>query len=317
VSLRHRLERHAGLVFLTFVLVLLAGAELFVRLALDVRNVGPSFSEFHPRFVRALKPGVSLERKTPEFRMRLTTNSLGMRGEEPRRKPEPWRDLLFLGDSFTMGYPVRVGNAGGGNSGTARLLRYLEENPHGLAPDLTIYQFCENDFQDNLGEGLYRLDADGGLVALPPPPGPRALRAVQAWVDRVPLLSDSHLFCLVREAIPAGAFSRPSVDAVPGRAGDGGEELTFALVRRLLLRLRALGSEVVAVSFDVEGERRRRLEALLGELGVPHVRLASKAERPDLYFRIDAHWNAAGHRYAADTLTPRVASALLAGENEG
>jgi hypothetical protein len=213
--------------------------------------------------------------------------------------------------------PVRVWNAGVGNAGTARLLRYLEENPHGLAPDLTIYQFCENDFQDNLGEGLYRLDADGGLVALPPPPGPRALRAVQAWVDRVPLLSDSHLFCLVREAIPAGAFSRPSVDAVPGRAGDGGEELTFALVRRLLLRLRALGSEVVAVSFDVEGERRRRLEALLGELGVPHVRLASKAERPDLYFRIDAHWNAAGHRYAADTLTPRVASALLAGENEG
>ena len=89
MSLRRRLERHARLVFLAFLLVLLAGAELFVRLALDVRNVGPSFSEFHPRFVRALKPGVSLRRETPEFRMRLTTNSLGMRGAEPRWEPEP------------------------------------------------------------------------------------------------------------------------------------------------------------------------------------------------------------------------------------
>jgi len=306
-----------------------------------VRNVGPSFSEFHPRFVRALKPGVSLRRETPEFRMRLTTNSLGMRGAEPSREPEPWKDLLFLGDSFTMGYgvtdgeefpalvaerlrgrfaperPVRVWNAGVGNAGTARSLRYLEENPHGLAPDLTIYQFCANDFDDNLGEGLYRLDAEGGLVALPAPAEPGALRGVQAWVDRVPLLSDSHLFCLVREAITAAALSRRRHDANATGARDTGDELTYALVTRLVERLRALGSEVVAVSFDVEGERRARLEAVLDGLGVPHVRLAGKAERPDLYFPVDGHWNTGGHRHAADALTPLVASALLRGDKEG
>ncbi len=339
MSRRSRLERGAPFLFLALLLVLLAGAELFVRLAVDVRNVGPSFSEFHPRFLRALKPSVSLDRHTPEFRMRLTTNSLGMRGAEPRPEIEPWRKLLFVGDSFTMGYgvsdgqefpalvaerlpgllgperPVRVWNAAVGNAGTARVLRYLEENPHDLAPDLTVYQLCENDFADNHGEALYRLEAGGALVALPPPAAPGTLRRVQAWVDRVPLLNHSHLFCLVREAITAGALPGRA-QAAPGPKPQG-DELTYALVTRLLLRLRALGSRVIAVSFDVDGERRRRVEAILEELEVPHLRLASKAERPELYFRIDGHWNDAGHRYAADRLTPRVARALLARENGG
>lgn len=341
MSLGSRLERHAPLVFAGFLLGLLGGAELFVRGAVDVRNVGPSFSEFHPRFLRALKPDVSLHRETPEFRMRLTTNSLGMRGAEPPPELEPWRDVLFLGDSFTMGYgvtdglefpalvserlrgrfgssrPVRVWNAGVGNAGTARVLRYLEENPEGLAPDLTVVQLCSNDFEDNLAEGLYRLDAAGSLVSLPAPQEPGLLRRVQGFVDRIPLLAHSHLFCLVREAITAGRLPWQREAAPEARGGAAGDELTYALVTRLLLRLRALGSDVIVVSFDVEGLRRRRLEATLDGLGVPHLRLASKAERPDLYFPIDGHWNAGGHRHAADALEPLVASALLAAEGEG
>ena len=82
-------------------------AELGVRAFVTVRNVGPSFTVFDPVYGKTLKRSFSCRRMTPEFTMRFTTNSLGFRGPEPERFPR--RPILFIGDSFTMGYGVDDG----------------------------------------------------------------------------------------------------------------------------------------------------------------------------------------------------------------
>ena len=47
-----------------------------------------------------------------------------------------------------------------------------------------------------------------------------------------------------------------------------------------------------------------QLEGLFASRGVTLLRLPGKQDRPDLYYRVDGHWNAAGHRHVAETLLP-------------
>src|SRR5512139_2958291 len=90
--------------FALALLVSLALCELFVRAFVVVRNVGPSFTVYDADYGNRLRPSFSTVRIAPEFTMRLTTNSLGFRGPEPDAPPRGV--VLFLGDSFTMGYGV-------------------------------------------------------------------------------------------------------------------------------------------------------------------------------------------------------------------
>ena len=133
-----------GIIALLFALVL---AEAVVRLFVPVRNVGPSFTTYDPVYGKALKTNISVERVAPEFTMTFTTNSHGFRGPEIADLSQG--SLLFLGDSFTMGYGVSDGeefpaivrkatatcnpplnlevvNAGMGNNGNGRVLKFLQ-----------------------------------------------------------------------------------------------------------------------------------------------------------------------------------------------
>src|SRR4029077_19339562 len=85
----------------------LALCELVARLAVTVRNVGPSFTTFDPVYGKRLKRSFACWRITPEFAMHFATNSYGFRGVEPPAPPE--HAIVFLGDSFTMGYGVSDG----------------------------------------------------------------------------------------------------------------------------------------------------------------------------------------------------------------
>ena len=82
-------------------------SELFVRNFISVRDVGPSFTTYDPVYGTTLKKSFSAQRITPEFTMRFTTNSDGFRGPELGNLSS--RSILFLGDSFTMGYGVNDG----------------------------------------------------------------------------------------------------------------------------------------------------------------------------------------------------------------
>lgn len=291
-------------------------AEAAVRVLAPAREVGASFSEYDPYYGKRLKTSVSLERTTPEFTMRLTTNSLGFRGPEP--EGDPRGALLFFGDSFTMGYGVDDGsefpeivrralgvpvvNAGIGDSGTGRWLKFLARDAPRFEPRLVVLQLQQNDVADNRRERLFSLDAQGSLVELAPPP-PDIARRLQRWIDAVPGLSSMHLVAKLHQALRAprqpGAFA-----PLPGAAQgpEPPDPLTLAIVEAALARCGERGWPVIGLLAEVRGEHARALTGLFVRRGYPVLVVPPKPERPDLYFAIDGHWNAAGHRFAAEML---------------
>ena len=259
-------------------LAALAAAEGIVRMWVPVRNVGPSFTVYDPHYGQRLKRDFSARRITPEFTMRLTTNALGFRGPQP--PPHASEPILFLGDSFTMGYgvddgeefPARVDrklnagrseaipviNAGLGNSGNGWWVKFLRAEGPKLNPRLVIMQIHDNDYADNLRERLFERSATGRLVECPVPP--RSLpRTIQSLVERVPGLSQSYLLGLARQTFtPAG---RASVRADPSATDDGSDsaeqQLLLLLVQEVLTLCRDHRWPAVAVLVDLGGRRRQ------------------------------------------------------------
>ena len=155
--MRRETLRNAGLLLLSTV-ISLALAEIAVRYFIPVRDVGPSLSVHDPVLGGRIKANFRAERITPEFRMRLSTNSLGFRGPEPDGVPR--RAILFLGDSFTLGHGASDG----------------EEFPARIA--------------DNVNEKLFEFAAGAAPRELPVPAA-GAMRDLQAVIDAIPGLSYS------------------------------------------------------------------------------------------------------------------------------
>ncbi len=301
--------------------VALLVAELAVSNLVPVRNVGPSFSEYHPVYGQALKKNFSCRRYCPEFEMTLTTNSLGFRGSEPSSE---WRKvLLFLGDSFTMGYGVNDGeeypslvgdalkggveaesigvvNVGRGNIGNGYWVKFLQTEAEQYQPDFVVLQVCINDFGDNLRERLFTITADGDLESLEVPP-PGARRRIQEVVDRLPFVNRWHMYGLLRQldfnVTPDTSTETPESDVeVPDT---GYREVTYALIRESVAICRQHGWPVVVFAADVDEEIRDELSARCSAIGVDLISLPHKSDRPDLFYKHDDHWNSTGHRTAA------------------
>lgn len=300
-------------------LLLSAGvAEVAIRLGVPVRDVGPAFSAFDPVYGKRLKTGFRGERLTPEFRMQLRTNSLGFRGPEPASFPR--RAVLFLGDSFTLGYgvddgeeyPQQVGrriaapvvNAGIGNVGTGRWVKFLRREGARFEPRFVVVQVSANDFPDNRAEGLFELTPSGELTERPVPPQ-RLGRAAVAAIELVPGLSYSYLAGLAQQAFL-------SVRRDGGAAPPGSDRLTYRLLEEILLVCRAAGWPVVGLSADLEGARLEQVAELFQRLETPLVAAPHKRDRPDLYYRTDGHWNAAGHEQVARVVAAGLRDAAAA-----
>lgn len=326
------------------VAIALVLAELSIPHLVPLRNVGASFTEYDPVMWKRLKREFTTVRTTSEFTMRFTTNSLGARGVEPRR---PLRDaIVFLGDSFTMGYGVSDGkeypalvqaemarqfganspqvvNLGMGASGNGFWLKHLAVTIPAMKPRIVVMQVLENDFFDNQQEGLYSLDSRGELVELPVP-APSFARRVQGWVDKVPWLAESNLVGLVRQAAsgsqrPDG--EAPSVAPLHGTISEAQSaeiDLTVRIVAAAIERCRANGWSVILVAPGLSGAHSAAIGELAKAYNVPIVALPSKEERPDLYYVIDGHWNEKGHADAAERLLPALLSSdSLAGVGAG
>jgi len=309
-----RMRRNLGknlAIAATALAVSLFVAELVVRAFVPVRNVGPSFSVYDPIYGRRLKKSFSTERITPEFTMRFSTNERGFRGPELADPRAP--SILFLGDSFTMGYGVNDGeeyprrvaraltargpasltvvNAGVGNSGNGRWLKFLREEASRYRPELVVLQMHRNDFGDNLMEGLFALAPDGELRELPvPPPGP--LRTLQSVIEMIPGLDRSYLVGLAKQL--------PEVSVAP--LGTRGERLTLRILEAVLRVCETSGWPVVGLLVDMPDSRRVPLDELFAARGIPAVAMPTKLERPDIYYEADGHWRPSGHALAASRL---------------
>lgn len=67
----------------------------------------PTINEFHPRWGWAKRPGAKVHRETSEFEVTFEINDKGLRNPPiPYEKPDGVTRILFVGDSFTLGYTV-------------------------------------------------------------------------------------------------------------------------------------------------------------------------------------------------------------------
>ena len=299
--------------------------ELVVRVFVQVRNVGPSFTEYDPIYGKWLKKNFSAQRITPEFMMRLTTNSRGFRGPELRSLSR--RPILFLGDSFTMGYgvndgqefpalvrkslnshqrnPIPVINAGMGDNGNGRWVIFLRRLAKGFNPALVVLQICENDVEDNFREHLFALTSDGQLREIPVPP-PGARRLAQEILEQIPGLANSYVVGLVRQVSWGGPVAPRVADAHTASADRGetsvAEMLQLRLLQEALRICKERGWPVLIILGGVPGRRQETLRNFFAKHNVPTVVIPDKEKRPDLYYKVDGHWNTAGHRFTADQI---------------
>ena len=305
-------------------------AELAVSFLVPVRDVGSSFTVDDPVYGKRIKANARITRRTPEFVMEFRTNAQGFRQE--RIVDGGSRPVIFLGDSFTMGYGVDEGeqfvallqkrlgelpllNAGMGNNGNGRWLKFLRLAAPAYEPRLVVLQIMGNDYKDNVAEGLFELRGEE-LLERPVPPR-SFLRLLQRVVEGAPGLAYSHLVGLLSQVLAVRApadgggesarlepATASSTGPAPNSSTSAGDALTLALLARAIDICQSHGWPVVGFSVEVTGDRLTRLERLFASRGLTLLRLPGKQERPDLYYRVDGHWNAAGHRHVAETLLP-------------
>jgi len=299
--------------------------ELFVRNFVTVRNVGPAFTVYDPIYGKRLKPNLHAKRIAPEFRFAINTNSFGMRDPEPT---QPLTDgIVFVGDSFTMGYGVQdneafpalvraglasrgvtmpVLNTGMGNNGNGRWVKFFEHDAAKFRPRIVVFQVMANDFDDNLAEHLFQLDSNGRLRELPIGP-PSLARKAQTFVDDVPGLSYSYLVSLAWTAAETIQSDRSIASTESGLDDDlPSDELTFALVRTAVDKARATGADVIGLLVGLSGPRRAKMIEIFKERGLTCLDGPNRKGSPDMFFKVDGHWNAAGHRRAAELLLPEI-----------
>lgn len=314
-------------------LAALALAEIASRWFVPVREVGESFSIYDPVLGKRHKPNLVSSRWTQEFTMHLSTNSLGQRGPEPvLGNGDAGTRILFVGDSFTEGYGVDDGeefpqlvgrqlsnrviraevvNEGVGDTGTGRALRlvrsYATKAPRGT---ILVYQFSMNDFDDDVRDGFFRLDSNGSLVEGATPVPLSFLRKVQPVIDSIPGLSQSHFFAALVQV--ARSSSRPARrDPAPSpTSATKREALTLRLIAEIISTARSSGWHAVVLVADAPTAVAQRIGEVARAGSAAFVSIPPKSERPDLYYRIDGHWNRAGHAEVAARVGRPITSAL-------
>lgn len=319
-----KIAKNSLLLLISFMAAVII-AELLVRALVPIRNVGPSFSIYDSVYGMTLKRSLTATRTTPEFTMELSTNSLGFRGPEPQQFPN--NSLLFLGDSFTMGYGVSDGeefpdlirqaliekweadaplviNAGIGNRGNGHWIKFLRSEATEYEPQLVVIQLFANDFQDNINERLFALSPQSELIELPVPAKSRQ-RALQELIEAVPGLASSYLVGLARQVVSSARQrqSRPTSETTPAPdPSSNRDQLTYRLIEEVIRLCEMEDWPMIALVVGIEGERFDQVERRLTDGGISFVRFPNKSERPDLYYEVDGHWNAQGHALAAELL---------------
>lgn len=235
-----------------------------------------------------------------------------------------------------VGSPVEVINAGVSGYGTAEEILLWDRLGEALRPDLVVVGFYPNDVRNNADRRLFVL-RDGAVTPHRPPPVPKV-----RWVydARRWLAARSHLWILFTQGLdllerpdtgPGAPLEAEDVFArEPSRRVAEGWELTLALLQELRARVESGGARFAVVlfptRFQVDDALWRQQALARGidlsryDLRIPQQRLAAWAagrgiELVDLlpafreanrgnsfYHTVDAHWNEAGHRLAAERI---------------
>jgi hypothetical protein len=301
----------------------LVATEGMLRFSGVVREVGPALTRYDPVYGKRLRENFQATRTSPEFRIRYSVNSLGYRGPQPERFPE--HPILFLGDSLTEGYGVSDGeefpelirralaeryghlappvvNAGIGNAGNGHWVKLLRREARRFQPRLVVLQFTSNDAADNLREQMYGLDTNGQLVERPvAPPGP--VHKINELVAAVPGLSSTHLIGFGYQLYHRYHAWHVTQAYLPGGIETAADhDLTPRLWEEALSICDDAGWPVVGIAVEFAGPQLVQLRGILDRHNARIIIVPTKAQRPDLYYEIDGHWNPHGHAFVAQML---------------
>jgi lysophospholipase L1-like esterase len=234
------------------------------------------------------------------------------------------------------GEGVMVQNAGVPGYGTVDQLNFLRSRIGALRPDLVIVQFLPvNDFDENRAPAKDRVAIrDGMLVSKNPASEDTEL----SWLKRIQyfLKARSHLYRLLSDhtgyaMMKAGLLSNmdqlwgedfsdkdskitiEALSEIASIAKENGAKSLF-LYTTAQAQIIADGESDPPRSFHVLQEASERSGTLLINT-VP--KLQTHPERMQLYYPLDGHWTATGHRVISDILTETIISEKLLEENTG
>lgn len=159
-----------------FLLVLEGGLRLLGK--------GPkvTINEFHPKLGWVKTPDTEAHHETSEFDITYRINALGLRDDQDLAREKPAagvRRILFLGDSFTLGYTVdrkdlfadileekfnqegrkdkiEIINAGTEGYSSDQELLWLREEGLKFNPDVVVMNFYQNDVYWNSQDHYFR-----------------------------------------------------------------------------------------------------------------------------------------------------------------
>ena len=318
--MKSKIHLWKNLMFLFLIIIFcLIICELIVRVFIPVRNVGPSFTVYDTIFGKTNKTDFSAKRFTPEFTMKISFNSLGFRGPEIEFNKN--RKIIFLGDSFTLGYGVNddedfpalirkdfsndvsVINAGMGDNGNGHWLKFLKTKADKYNPELIVFQIMGNDFDENKMENFFRISSSEELQEIKVAP-PGLARKVQKIVEFVPFVPYSYLIGLIRQARiktsnkPTGAVKNTIHVELSYR-----EKLTLKILEECFSFCQEKDWQMMIILVGISGRKFDVLEELFAKYSFPIIQIPSKKERPELYYIIDGHWNKDGHIYTANIIS--------------
>jgi len=202
--------------------------ELAIRLVLGEQ---PKFARHvvrAPWGIRYNDPSSRYRHRSADVDVEFAINRQGMRCDHDveHAKPAGRRRIVSLGDSYTIGYEVaatetfssvlearlraagldvEVLNCGVSGFSNAEECLYLERELLDYSPDLVLVSFFDNDLDDNVRTGLFRVD------------GERLLPAAQEYVPGGELadwLNRSTIFNFLSERSDAFVFSKEALTSL-------------------------------------------------------------------------------------------------------
>lgn len=194
-------------------------------------------------------------------------------------------------------------NLGVGNTGNGRHFKLLRDKANALDPSLIVLQLTGNDFDNNLSEPLFALDHDTNKLIELDLPAPDALDKLQTWIESIPGLADTYLIGFMRQVVEAFLHVGGPAHADPGSSDSRQDLLTIRLLEETLLLSNRNRWPIVVLSVDIENQRLAALQEVCERYDVDLLPVASKEQRPDLYYAVDDHWNTGGHAHVADLVT--------------
>jgi len=274
--------------------------EMFLR-AFDPQPMLPRYVQAGDFGIRVNMPNQVYVHKTPEYRVEIRTNNRGMRAnvDYTYEKPAGVKRVVVLGDSFGMGYGVKLEdtfteqmrrklesslgkkveiiNLSVSGYGTAEELLMLQHEGVRYHPDLVLLAWHATDPDDNLRSGLFAVE-HGKLVRRNATylPGVKIREYLFSFAIYRWLAGNSHFYNWLRDFAGSkikqvmATMKRTKVDSASNDSVSSKEgpdySLSIALLDAVKLETEKAGAKLLLLEIPVRVSRTEYLPCMPEEI---------------------------------------------------